>query len=347
MQMNITKNLVVRRFAALLVAAGLGLALVPASSAQAPANNYGRTIPANCPKECLNGVIDKFLAAMIAHNPKAAQLSDNVRYTEMGQQVPVGLGLWTTITGLGNYKHYMSDPEVGQAAYIGTVQEDGNIMMLAVRLGIRLGKVTEAELVYYRRGGGPAFNDAGIDKMEQAGMPDAAWLEVIPASERITRPEMIEVANKYFDHIQGDDGGKIFPFTDDCDRIENGAQTTNNPTMSLGGGGFNNAALSCKGQFEIGYFYAIAATTGDRRFVFADPETGVVFCFVAFHNKGVKSVTLTDGRVVQMGRFSRPSTLLLAEVFKVQHRAIRRIWVVGNGVPYRTPTGWPGGVTGR
>jgi hypothetical protein len=344
--MRYKKITMLRNVAWSLVAWALcGVASVPTASAQAPA--YGRTIPANCPTACLNEVVDKFLAAMIARNPKAAQLSDNVRYTEMGQEVPVGLGLWNTITGLGNYKHYMSDPETGQAAYIGTVQEDDNVMVLAVRLGVRLGKITEAEVVYYRRGGGPAFNDAGIDKIEQAGMPDAAWSEIVPAKERLTRPEMIEIANKYFDHIQGDDGGKIFPFTDDCDRIENGAQTTNNPSMSLGGTGFNNAALSCKGQFEIGYFYAIAATTDDRRFVFANPETGVVFSFVVFHNKGVKSVKLTDGRVVQMGRFSRPSTLLLAEVFKIQHKAIRRIWVVGNGVPYRSPTGWPGGVTGR
>ena len=336
------------KLAPLLLAASLGfMVLIPTASAQAPANNYGRTIPANCPAECLDGVIDKFLAAMIAHNPKAAQLSDNVRYTEMGQQVPVGLGLWTTLTALGNYQHYMSDPETGQAAYIGTVKEDANIMVLALRLGIRLGKITEAEIVYYRRGGGPAFNDAGIDKIEQAGKPDAAWFDAIPANEMLTRPEMIEIANKYFDHLQGDDGGKIFPFTNDCDRIENGAQTTNNPTTSVGGGGFNNAALSCKGQFEIGYFAAIAANIGDRRFVFADPATGVVFCFVAFNNKGVKAVTLTDGRVIQMGGFARPNTLLLAEVFKIQHGAIRRIWVVGNGVPYRTPTGWPGGVTGR
>lgn len=345
--MNKRKNLVGARWVGLALALALGAVSMRAANAQASANNYGRTIPAKCPAECLNGVIDKFLSAMIARDPKQAQLSDIVRYTEMGQEVPVGEGLWTTVTGLGNYRHYMSDPETGQAAYIGTVKEDTNVMVLALRLGVRLGKVTEAEVVYYRRGAGPAFNDAGIDKMEQLGKPDAAWLEPIPANERLTRPEMIEIANKYFDHIQGDDGGKIFPFTDDCDRIENGVATTNNPSLSLGGEGFNNAALSCKAQFEIGYFAAIAATTGDRRFVFADPQTGVVFSFVVFHNKGVKSVKLTDGRVVPMGRFSRPSTLLMAEVFKIQHGAIRRIWVVGNGVPYRTRTGWPGGVTGR
>jgi hypothetical protein len=340
--------MVLERLAALLLAASLGgMALIPSANAQVSANNYGRTIPADCPKQCLNGVIDEFLAAMIARNPREAQLSDNVRYTEMGQVVPVGSGLWTTITALGNYKHYMSDPESGQAAYIGTVKEDENVMVLALRLAIRLGKVTEAEIVYYRSGGGPGFNDAGVASLEQTGRPDAAWFEVIPANERLSRPEMIEIANKYFDHLQGDDGGRIFPFTDDCDRIENGAQTTNNPGFSIGGGGFNNSALSCREQFEIGYFAAIAADIGDRRFAFADPETGVVFSFVAFHNKGVKSVTLTDGRVIQMGGFSRPNTLLLAEVFKIQHNAIRRIWAVGNGVPYRTPTGWPGGVTGR
>jgi hypothetical protein len=332
--------------AILLLAAGLAAVAAPTASGQAP-NNYGRTIPANCPTACLNQVIDRFLAAMIARNPGRAQLSDQVRYTEMGQEVPVGGGLWTTITGLGNYRHYMSDPETGQAAYIGTAREDANVMVLALRLGVRLGKITEAEVVYYRRGGGPSFNDAGIDKLEQTGRPDAAWLEAVPANERLTRPELIEIANRYFDHLQGDDGGNIFPFSDDCDRIENGAKTTNNPQLALGGGSFNNAALSCKEQFEVGYFAAIAAQIGDRRFVFADPETGVVFSFVAFHNKGVKSVTLRDGRVVPMGGFARPSTLLLAEVFKIRRGAIKRIWVVGNGVPYRTPTGWPGGVSGR
>ena len=58
--------------------------------------------------------------------------------------------------------------------------------------------------------------------------PQPAFLEGVPAVARPTRQEMIAVADRYFTAI---DGGRA-PFGPDCNRVQNGTQTTNNPSFS-------------------------------------------------------------------------------------------------------------------
>jgi len=73
-------------------------------------------IPLNCNRACLENVVDQYLAAVIAHNPKLAPLSADVKYTENDQRLEVGDGLWKTAQGRGKYTHIFADPEFGQVA---------------------------------------------------------------------------------------------------------------------------------------------------------------------------------------------------------------------------------------
>src|SRR4030088_1178894 len=107
-------------------------------------------IPLNCDRACLEGVMNQYLAAVVAHDPRRLPLSEELMYTENDQVLKVGDGFWKTAAGLGNYKHYFADPEVGQVAFMGTMQEAGAALLLSLRLRIELGRITEIESVYFR-----------------------------------------------------------------------------------------------------------------------------------------------------------------------------------------------------
>lgn len=70
-------------------------------------------IPLNCNRACLENVVNQYLAAVIAHDPKQAPLSADVKYTENDQALPLGDGFWKTAQGRGKYTHIFADPEAG------------------------------------------------------------------------------------------------------------------------------------------------------------------------------------------------------------------------------------------
>src|ERR1700704_3838898 len=131
-------------------------------------------IPLNCDRACLEGVMNQYLAAVVAHDPKRAPLSEDVMYTENDQVLKVGHAFWKTAAGIGNYKHYFADPEFGQVAFMGTMQEAGSPLLLSLRLRIELGRITEIESVYFKTGGGGPNNIAGMDK---DGKIDEMWFK--------------------------------------------------------------------------------------------------------------------------------------------------------------------------
>ncbi len=108
-------------------------------------------IPLNCDRACLEGVINQYLAAVVKHDPSGLPLSEDVIYTENGQVLKVGDGFWKTAAGVGNYKHIFADPEFGQVALMGTMQEAGAALLLSLRLRIELGRITEIESVLLPR----------------------------------------------------------------------------------------------------------------------------------------------------------------------------------------------------
>ena len=134
---------------ALAMAAALfaGYSTMPVDASTGP-------IPLTCDRACLEGVMNQYLAAVVAHDPTKVPLSEDVKYTENDQLMKVGDGFWKTAAAIGNYKHYFADPEFGQVAFMGTMQEAGSPLLLSVRLRIVLGRITEIESVYFRTGGG-------------------------------------------------------------------------------------------------------------------------------------------------------------------------------------------------
>lgn len=326
--------------AALAIALGLALAAA-ARAAHAPA-----PVPANCNRACLKGLVDDYLAAVVAHDPSRLPLSADVKYTEDDQVLDVGDGFWNTATGRGHYSHYYADPVMEQAGWMGTMIEKGGPLLMTLRLRVQLGRITEIETSYFRKGGGGPNNIAAMDAKRS---PEALWLAPIPPAQRASRSELIRIANAYFEAVQRDDGKGFYPMTDDCDRIENGMHTTNNPSASRPTpGGFNYMGSSCKQQLESGYL-GIVTSIHNRRFPVVDTERGVVFAYAIFDMGGtVKKIKLNTGETVDMGMFAgRASSIEATEAFRIENGKIRRVEMIGSSVPYHFNSAWPGGLSGR
>jgi hypothetical protein len=326
---------------AILVVAGV---LIAAQAGQAQSSAGA----AECDRTCLNGFVDQYLDALVAHEPSRLPVTAMVRFTEDGQHLELGDGFWNTVTDKGTYKLYMDDPQAGQVGFFGTMREAGNPVILALRLKIEKQTISEIETIVVRNGLGPN-SPTGAEKLEKLGGPNQVFLDTIPPAERASREDLIKTANMYFSGIQLNDGKGVYPFADDCNRIENGNQTTNNPSLSPMGGPppdpkgkptMYSAAWSCKQQFESGLLHFVTRAR-DRRFVVVDQERGLVLAFVFFDHAAGKTRTfqVPDGRTVTAGP-TTPWTWELAEMFKIEKGKIRQIEAVLDRAPYGMGSGW-------
>ena len=76
-----------------------------------------------CDRACLEAVVDRFLDAFVKHDP-AQPLAKSVRFTENGQRLAVGDGSWRSMVAKGTYRLFVSDPQGGRVAFIGTLREE-------------------------------------------------------------------------------------------------------------------------------------------------------------------------------------------------------------------------------
>jgi hypothetical protein len=306
-------------------------------------------IPLNCDRACLEGVVDQYLAALAAHDPKRLPLSADVRYTENDQVMELGDGFWKTVEGVGNYKHIFADPAAGQVAFMGTMREAGAPMLMSLRIRIQLGRITEIETMYFRPGSGGPNNIAALDA--PGYKPEDMWFKSIAAAQRLSRPEMISVADAYFSGLEKNDGKGVngtgtYPFTNDCDRIENGSHTTNVPRPpNEPKDAINGFALDCMSQFKLGYYFVVQAIH-ERRYPLVDAERGVVWANVVFDQGTVNSGVLSDGRPYSFRGFNRPSSILVSEAFLIENGKIRRVEMIGPSAFYHLRSPW-GGLSGK
>ena len=305
-----------------------------------------------CDRACLEGHLDKYVDAMLTHDPSKLPLAKDVRFTENGQQLDLGEGLWASMAGKGVYKLVVADPEAGQVAALVSVKEEDRDpakpapAMVAVRLRVQRGVITEVETLLQRS----ARSAEGFDKI---GKPDPLYLTAVPAAERMSRAELVRVANSYFTGMQQNDGRGEYLFADDCNRIENGSSSTNAPTPAGQTRPDPKTATnysgqwSCMEQFKSGLLHFVTRIR-DRRYVAVDTERGIVFSFIFFDHAAGKTrhFETPDGRAVVAGP-TTPWTWELAELFKIEKGKMRRIEAIMDRAPYGMNSGWSTYADGR
>jgi len=284
-----------------------------------------------CDQACLESFADRYIDAMVSHDPSSIPLAEGVKFTENGVQLSVGDALWATASANTDYRIYATDPETGQIGYSGIIKENGTPVLISFRLKIMDGKISEIEQIVGRDRG-----FSGVDNLKE---PDPIYARILEPSERVDRDRMISIADSYFAALERADGLRPVPFADTCNRMENGIQTTNNPELGAKmGGEYNIIAMSCTEQFKTGYFRFV--TEIRRRHVLVDEERGMVFSFAALDHAGnIKQVTTTDGKTHDIGQLS-PTTLYGGGLFKIINGRIHRIYTVFFSAPYGMKHAW-------
>jgi hypothetical protein len=336
----------------------LSTVVATATKADAAANQASSTALNSCDRACLNGFVDQYLDAVVAHDPSRLPVTQFVKFTENGQKLALGDGFWRTATARGNYKLYVDDVPAGQVGFEGTMQEAGQAVILALRLKIENQRISEVETIVGRG----QMAQGGAQNLDKMGSPRRAFLEDLPPGDRVSRIDLIKTANKYFSGMQQDDGkGDYSFFGDDCNRLENGMQTTNNlnpmPGLTASGAprpapspkydpaqkpAMYSSGWSCKDQFRSGLLHFVTRIR-DRRYPVVDQERGIVFSFIFFdHSAGdTRNFETPDGRAISAGP-TTPFTWEIAEIFKVDKNQLHEIDAVLNQSPYGMGSGWSG-----
>ncbi len=305
-----------------------------------------------CDRTCLEGFVNRYLDAMVAHDPGKAPFSKTARYTENADEIPlsgISKGLWTTAMALTDYKFYISDTEAGQVAFVGLVKTNNKETpsLLSMRLKIENRAITEAEAIV-------------VDSMMGGtggamAVPPIAYSQVLPSEDRVSREELIKITNLYFDSIELSKSS-IVPWHDECYRLENGMWTAGTklpPELAShfkeeaapqpGPTGETSIAFArgvCSEAIDSGVFALIESIT-PRRTPVVDVEKGVTWGVYMFNHPGVETVTMPDGSTQPAAYFrGEPNSMPMSELFKIKGGKIRDIMAIGVIKGYKSGSGW-------
>ena len=297
------------------------------SSAQAPGDRNAVNIP-DCNRACLVAALHSYMDALVHKDPSRAPFAKNVVFTENNVVIPIGEGLWGSISDASRMGTEAADPLTGQAAIYGLVHEHGKPAYYAMLIKVEGKKITRVETVVDRQTSLPGpFGD--ITKYGH----DSAFGDVLTPDQRRPRERLRAVADSYFNTVELNDGQVFAPFATDCERNENGLSTTS------GNGGSASVANGCENQFKLG-IYHINKRIRERRYPLIDEERGVVVSTAFFdHANYFDTYKLTDGREMKT-LMKWPNSISLIEAFKIRDGKIFRIEVVFTYVPYFMHNPW-------
>ncbi len=280
-------------------------------------------------RDALYAVLATYLEALSAGDVSRINWAADPLNSENNVMLEVGDGLWGTILRLGDYQLKFADTSTNQVGYFGTIHEAIEESAFTLRLKVNdQGQVCESEMVVVRQ------SDSGI-KFENCRYWDKPILNA-GVEAPVSRAEMIKLSDGYFDTLQLNDGTIHTKFHPDCNRVENGVQTTRNPEFAKI---VPVSALGCEEQFLMGN-YRYDDRLRARRFPMVDEERGLVLAFGFIDHSGrLDEYQLTDGRTVK-SPVRRPHSFYISELFKIDHGMICQIEANFITVPYNMPSPW-------
>jgi hypothetical protein len=296
-----------------------------------------------CGHACLTAIMDRWLAALPTHSAKGLPIAPNIRFTEQAAEIPLGDGLFVSATEApAAFKIIAADPVSGQIGALTVMKQWDKPVMLSVRLKVVNGRITEAEHVI--------ATDLRPAVMDNLKAPRATFLEDVPAAERTSRARLFAAADAYFDAIE-QDSGDIAPFADDCERHENGMQTTaqkkpapspiDSAAPGMAEAMAKMGAMSCGPQLNTHALQYITMIR-PRHLLIIDEQKGLVFGFPRFVHRGdvrMEKIVGVQG-VDTMPMSFGPMDLQASELFKIRSGRIHDIEATGFLNAYMAPTGW-------
>lgn len=288
-------------------------------------------------RQALVTLMDRYLAALAAHTPAAVPLSPSVKLVENSDVTPIGKGLWETATGgPTTFRIIVADPVAGQVAFLGVIEEKGVPTVLAARLKVVSGSITEIDHLVVHSGPRPLHTN-----MSTVRPP---LLQPVQPSARVPRAQMLTIANAYYEAIVQDDG-TVAPFAETCQRRENGVISANDQTQTPEEAAKDDFStfrkMSCAAQLSTGVMSYITDIS-HRRLLAVDEELGLVFGFSIFRHDGepkVMTIRNVPG-VTQRPNTYGPFDLPAAHVFKIRDGKIYEIEAIGYIAKHGIQNGW-------
>jgi hypothetical protein len=317
---------------------------------------------AACDRDCLVGVTRTYLSALVAHDPGAAPLADNVRFVEDIKALSPGEGLWQSVrSGPSSFAIYVPDEVNQSAGFLGmmtymatpappmgaTAEDRAKLasaekteqpVLVAIRLKLENGNITEAEHLL------ASINEANMVTLQT---PRAGLVTEVPAGQRMDHDQLIKIGASYYDALDDNDG-TLMPFATDCERHENGMITAGaNAGPGPNSAGSAPIARDCAGQLTSKVMTYITKIVNRRVFA-ADPVTGLVMGLSHFRHPmdfEPYEVTAMDGTKIMYSRDNQmkfaPFDLPAAHIYKIgADGKVHEIEAMGFLAPYNAPTGW-------
>ncbi|MGH8260353.1 MAG: hypothetical protein ACREUG_11745 [Steroidobacteraceae bacterium] len=267
----------------------------------------------------------------------------NVKFTENLVPLEFGReGLWRTVNGRRRYDIYAADTRTGNVVWIGIVKENDAPVMMAARLKVVDRRITEIETLVGR---------SPLSAAATVAAPRPQFAELVPPSQRSTRAELVAIADSNWDAMEHGDG-HLAPYAVDCERYDNGMQTThgrspgpgadratgNSAAGRHGVSGTADAAddRSCFGEMNSGRFDN-GNKVDPRRIWAVDARYGLVVGLFTPNVPGtVRRIRLRNGTTLTAPRSElAPFTIEQVEMFKIVGGQISKVEVVlGPRVPY-------------
>ncbi len=288
---------------------------------------------AECDRACLEGIADKYLAAMVAHDASKAPFADKVIFTENTIKLPLTEGLWFTASGMGDFRIYICDLKTGQVAWVGSVKEHNKPVILSLRLKVINRMISEAESIVIR--------DVDEKNLANFKLTEKPFTEFLDPSDRVSRDDMAQIPELYFNALKILDD-KDVPFADECYRLENGMVTAGTfPGAPKPPPGMPSSAKCRNGKISpmLKTIYSVTP----RRTPVVDEEKGITWGIYCFNHRGLASVTMPDG-TIKPTYFNTPNSMPVSEIFHIRKGKIIGIWGLGSAMPYGIGDGWSGPV---
>ena len=266
-----------------------------------------------CDRACLADAMTRYLASLVAHDPRLAPLADHARFTEDTVELPVGDGLWKTATKLRAFRTDFLDVREGMAAVHAVIEEGGVPVLFAARLKVVNRRITEIETMVVRN-----VQEGVLFAPDSLAQPSAAMVTAPPKSDLMPRDKMIELALRYPEGLRvGSFEKSDVPFATGAYRLENGVR--------MAGPGCTFRPPSCE-NLRTQQLPTLAEIKPSV--VAVDEENGTVLLRMDF------------GKGSLPGPQSEGKSLVTFEAFKVYGGEVHAVEAVFEGMAANTPSGW-------
>jgi len=180
-----------------------------------------------CTREDLQKTVDQYLDALSKGNPSLMPLSEQAKYMENRNEIPLGQGIWRMPLTLDFNRSLLDVTTCQTFSEIIHTRSDHHYV-IGTRLQIEDGKISEIESLV-------ADEDDWLFNAEDylKYSSQEKW-DILPVERRSDRQVLLDAANAYFDTFGDYSSFSKVPWGTPCARIEGGMYTNpnNDPNAS-------------------------------------------------------------------------------------------------------------------